>query len=173
MNLPASGLLDHACILMLSEAWKKAVAENWALRLALLAVLNTAEQEVHRVCCINREHGHTHLKFYSVFHIFHKSQAMEQLSSFLANLFTQISASPLKAALAYSTAECTLQGLPTEGKKGIDIIRICFKSFTLSHCLFFSKGCQALHVRTFLLSIRACFSMQQAKEYWVKHHGNQ
>lgn len=89
VNLPASGLLDHACVLMISEAWKKAVAENWALRLALLAVLNTAEQEVHRVCCINREHGHTHLKFYSVFHIFHKSQAMEQLSSFLANLFTQ------------------------------------------------------------------------------------
>lgn len=71
---------------------------------------------------------------------------MEQLSSFLENLFTQISASPLKAALAYSTAEYTLQGLPTEGKKGEDIIRICFKSFTLSHYLFFSED-----VRTYTL----------------------
>lgn len=80
---------------------------------------------------------------------------MEQLSSFLANLFTQISASPLKAALAYSTAECTLQGLPTEGKEGEDIIRIRLNvslSFTV---WFLSEGCQALHVRTFFMSVRA------------------
>lgn len=74
----------------------------------LLAILNTAGQEVHRVCCINREHGLTHLNFYSILCIFHKSEAMEQLYSFLANLFTQISANPFQPALAYSTAECTL-----------------------------------------------------------------
>jgi len=80
---------------------------------------------------------------------------MQQLPSFLANLFTQICASPLKATLPSSTAECTLQGLSTEGKNGEDIVRICFKNFTLSHCLFFSEGCQALHVRTFFMFIRA------------------
>lgn len=145
VNLPASVLLDHAHVLKLSEAQKKAIAENWALRLALLATLNTAGLEVHRVCCINREHGHTHLKSDSVFHIFHKSQAMEQLLPFQQICLHR--SLPVHSRLHWLIPELSaLQGLPTEGKKGEDIIRICFKSFTLSQCLFFSEVCQALHV---------------------------
>lgn len=59
MNTPASVIFDHAHLLVLSEAQKEAAAENRSLRLVLLSILNTAKQEVHRVCCIESVAIHT------------------------------------------------------------------------------------------------------------------
>lgn len=52
----------------------------------------------------------------------------------------QISASPFKAALAYSTAKCTLQGLPSGGRKAQALLAMSQKFFLLSVLLSSISG---------------------------------
>lgn len=77
---------------------------------------------------------------------------MKQLSTLLADPFIQISASPLKAALAYSTAKCSLQGLPSGGKKVETLSDMSQKFHLLSVCSLVK------YVRPYMLGPFPCLS---------------